>query len=324
MRYNLGHLYRVSCALWAAGALLAHADNGWEGHILTLGLENDAIALSDRHYTQGATITYLSADHTGPRLLRSMAEGLPGFGYQPLASKWGTGFGQEIYTPEDLRSSAVVVDDRPYAGWLFGSFILQQRGLTGRGLGVMELLRLDLGVVGPESQAEATQKEWHHVPPEGWDHQLNTEIGAVLRYQRRYLWLIAARQSPWSAHIIPGFSANGGNIDTSFGLSVLTRVGYRIPNEFAVGSNPEGRGLGLYLFGRVEGRAVLHDIFLDGNTFTDSHQVDKKPLTGSVTGGVAFTHKTVEVRLSYTIKSEEFERQQTLDSYGTAELVWKF
>jgi hypothetical protein len=33
---------------------------------------------------------------------------------------------------------------------------------------------------------------------------------------------------------------------------------------------------GLYGFVSLDGRAVARDIFLDGNTFTDSHQIDKK------------------------------------------------
>jgi lipid A 3-O-deacylase len=42
---------------------------------------------------------------------------------------------------------------------------------------------------------------------------------------------------------------------------------------------PKG-GFGWCLFASFEGRAVARNIFLDGNTFTDSHSIDKKTFVG--------------------------------------------
>jgi len=38
----------------------------------------------------------------------------------------------------------------------------------------------------------------------------------------------------------------------------------------------------MYLFAFVDGRAVGRDIFLDGNTFTDSHSVTRKTFVGDL------------------------------------------
>jgi hypothetical protein len=164
------------CALQAALARCA-ADNGWEGHLFSLTWENDAISDSDKHYTQGATISYWTKDDDFPAWVKKFSGWIPTVGLTVEAQKAGLGFGQELYTPADLRSSGVVPDDRPYAGWLYGSLRIRRRGLVSSGRWAMEDFRLDLGVVGPEALGEETQKPLHGEDPQGWDNQLETEPG---------------------------------------------------------------------------------------------------------------------------------------------------
>jgi hypothetical protein len=45
---------------------------------------------------------------------------------------------------------------------------------------------------------------------------------------------------------------------------------------------------GLYIIGAVDNRIVLRDIFLDGNTFADSHSVKKELHVADLTAGIAF------------------------------------
>ena len=47
------------------------------------------------------------------------------------------------------------------------------------------------------------------------------------------------------------------------------------------------KGFNWYLFAGLEGRAVFRNIFLDGNTFTDSHSVDSKHFVGDIQAGLA-------------------------------------
>ncbi len=118
----------------------AVADDGWERAIFTITEENDS-RLSDRHYTQGAKLSFFSADHVGDLL--------PSFGYDAARWKWGLEGGQMIFTPEKLTEKEPILNDRPYAGWLYGGIALQQRGTNSNGRGVMETARLRVGVVGP-------------------------------------------------------------------------------------------------------------------------------------------------------------------------------
>src|SRR3546814_15174227 len=88
-----------------------------------------------------------------------------------------------MYTPDDVALRNPPLDDRPYAGWLYGSVGLIAE--TGRRL---DQLELTLGVVGPASLAEQTQKLIHEITdsqePRGWDTQLENEPGGVLHYTR--------------------------------------------------------------------------------------------------------------------------------------------
>ena len=71
----------------------------------------------------------------------------------------------------------------------------------------------------------------------------------------------------------------GWNIPRDFGTSLIRPSGdSNAPLSTQDPLVKSDHGFGLYVFGMVEGRAVLHNIFLDGNTFNHSHSIDKKIL----------------------------------------------
>lgn len=303
----------------------ARADDGWDGQIVSFVWDNDATAGSDKHYTQGARLSYLSKDDALPAWLTWLSSAIPTFGFEAEARKFGVAATQEIYTPENLRASGLVKDDRPYAGWLYGTGTLQRRGATRRHhVPVMEAWKIDLGVIGPESLAEDTQKSWHGVSPSGWDNQLKTEPGANLRYERSYLFPARTGDSPWRLDVVPRVRGSAGNVLTFLGAGATFRFGYNIPNEFGVSRDNGPLRFGAYIFNGFEGRYVARNIFLDGNTFRDSHHVTKRPFVGDVRIGLALVFKRVEISAAHTFVSQEFGGQVGTDSYGTATFTVKF
>jgi lipid A 3-O-deacylase len=305
-----------------AGYGTCFANDGWERRILSVSWENDAIDGTDKHYTQGARIDYLSADNTLPAWLQSFSSALPAFGYEVDAQKYGLGCGQEIYTPEDLDTPTPLPKDRPYAGWLYGRALLQRRGTAPLNLLARETLNLDLGVVGPESLAEQTQKEWHSRPPQGWEHQLRTEIAFVLQYRREYLAAFRTVDNRWGFDVIPHFGGAVGTLQTFLNGGATIRFGYHIPNEFASGTSASTWGI--YGFAGADGRAVSRNLFLDGNTFAHSQHVHKEPLVGEFIAGLTLAFKSFEATVSHTLRSREFNSQQSTDSFGAATLRLKF
>ena len=313
--------WTVACfVLFAAWSV--PAEQGWEGQIISLRLENDAVAKADRHYTQGSFLSYLSRDNAIPGWTDVVAENLPTFGYTAAATKAGFGLGQEIYTPEDLEASELLVGDRPYAGWLFARLTLQRRGPLSRRWSVLETFDLDLGVIGPESLAEQTQKEWHGADPRGWDHQLETEPGFALRYERRFQFKPSEDSDGWGVRFIPHVGGSAGNIATYLHAGGTVRFGYNVPDEFS--TKPGDLKWGAYLLGGLDGRFVLHNIFLDGNTWRDSHSVTKRPFVGEGRVGLGLVFRMVDLSFAHVFRSREFNDQNRSDSFGTVTLAVKF
>lgn len=247
--------------------------------------------------------------------------------------------GQQIYTPQNLQASAVVQDDRPYAGWLYTGLARYDTWLDPDDSvrrDVEHMVEFDLGIVGPASLAEQAQDETHAILNEekaqGWDHQLDNEPGVVLR---------AARSSRdgydpdlfdgLSWDMISRWSGALGNVDTSAGGSALLRVGYALPRSFDAQSGDRrlllpgasrAEPTSFYVFTGADGRLVLQNIFLDGNTFHDSHHVDKEELVGALRLGVAV--ETGGLRFSYTCVylTREFEDQPERQIYGSFTVGW--
>lgn len=310
-------------AFGLASILTAFADQAEEGHSLALNVENDGPTGRDRHYTAGVHLSYLSADNAMPRWLRRFSDWLPAPGLRPAAHKFGLEIGQEFFTPELLSASEVVANDRPYAGWLYLGASLRRRGPGWGARPAMETVRLDLGVVGPSAFGQQTQAIAHEDEPKGWDNQLDDEFGVALRYEQRYLF--AARgEGGWGADFIPAAHFSLGNVDTHVGLNLQVRGGFNVPNEFETPAQRTPPRWGAYLFAGADGRVVGRNIFLDGNTFQDSHHVDKQLFVADLRAGLVLVLKRVELLAAIDWRTPEFEEQNSWDTFASATVRYRF
>ncbi len=297
---------------------------GVEGERVILVWENDAVIGTDRHYTQGARLSYSSRDNALPGWMNSVSRRLPAWGFSKGAEKYGIGLGQEIYTPTDLSSPFVVMKDRPYAAWLYGRLTLERRGTTRGAVPVMEVFHFDLGVVGPEALGEEAQDVAHRTDPRGWSNQLRTEPGLALRYGRTYQFAARDDRTKLGVDFLPSAGASLGNVSTGVSLGSTLRFGYNVPNEFQLHNEPGGSPLGLYAFVGAEGRWVARNIFLDGNTFRHSHSVDKIPFVADFRGGASVVAGPVEFTTSYVLRSPEFFGQRGYHQFGSATMTVRF
>lgn len=311
-------------------------DPAW---IVTGQFSNDIFGGSDAHFTHGTRLSALSPDDTVPEFIERAGKWLPLFP-EDGNLRVTYSLGQEIYTPERIEERALIEDDRPYAGWLYGGI-----GLLSENGDRLDLLELDVGVVGPASIADKTQTEYHKLidvqVPEGWDNQLHNEPGIVLYYERKWrnVWDVDfgdfAVFDNLGVDLTPHVGAALGNVHTYAAGGLTLRLGEDLPNDYGPprlrpslpGSDyfrPED-SFGWYLFAGAEARAVARNIFLDGNTFRDSHSVDKRPLVVDMQAGIAITLGE-NVRLAYThlLRSEEFEEQDAPDQLGTLSLSVRF
>ena len=329
----------VCLVLVGAGGLCdASAAVDEQTGLLALTVENDSFANpfgehQDRHYTAGLKMVLFGGDDFATNLTTRL-NGVANWGIQPEDGDLGwIMVGQNIYTPEDIRNPAPIPTDRPYAGWLFTGAIYQRRGTLSTNLAVMENFEINLGVVGPDSIAEEAQKTIHRwwFPediPRGWDHQLKNEPGLVLKYARLWRYSPTAESSRYT-DVIPYVGGDLGNVFTFATAGATVRLGYNLPRDFGVLiiDSPASVNGGLtrqtppyfaYVFGGVAGRAVGHDITLDGNSFRGGPSVDKNICVGDLSWGFAvrmFRH--IEMAYTRTVRTKEFRGQAGNDIFGS-------
>ena len=309
----------VSCRQACASS----ADKG----TFTLHFENDAIGFEDvdSHYTNGIQFSY----QTGENRVWSWLDGWARrhFYRDPETRlRGGVAAGQNLYTPADIKTTELVPDDRPYAAWLH--FDLSLVGISDDVLRTMEF---SFGWIGPAAGGEPVQKWFHQIigspEPMGWDNQLNNELTIMAVLEQKWRHIRRTGLLGLEVDLSPHGSVALGNVFTYGGLGGTFRLGHHLARDFGpprIQPAPPGSGhvvdsdgFGWYVFAGVDGRLVLRNILLDGNTFSDSHRVDKEPLVGDLVTGFAVSGLGMRLGLVYVNRSPEFKGQHSADHFGS-------
>ena len=305
-------------------------------------LENDLFNGTDRDYTSGVKFSWVSAN-------------LKDFLYDPCLPQWVRKLnqlsedihprgdtsrnmvvtaGQAMYTPRDRQPTGLISTDRPYAGWLYLGL-----GYNARNEWRMDSVEADIGVVGPAALAKQSQNFIHDLRGRprfnGWDNQLKNELGVQLVAERkRRSW-----NSDDSVHpqfdAISHYGISIGNVKTYLNAGLELRIGNRIPDDFGTSPiRPTGDSYapssaqgahhftegGIHAFLSADARVVARDIFLDGNTFADSHHVEKKRFVGDLAAGIAWQWRGGKVTYAQYIRSREFTGQSGTHGFGSITL----
>jgi len=308
---------------------------------LTLTVDNDVFTGSDNNYTNGLGITWVSAD-------------LDSYDDDDLASKWGrlwsflpfvgdAGYttyaawtlAQEMHTPDDITNPNPAEDDQPYAGVLYVDSLLYARKERWT-----HVWSLQLGVVGPDSQAGNVQKDFHDLiggdEPMGWDTQLPNEPLINVGYTVAHLAAAghAGESAQW--RVVPVGTVGVGNYFTGAGLGVYGEIGWNLVDALGgtalrsglnaastVGVGPV-KGWSVAFFGGVGGYGVAHYLPLDGTMFHDSRSVDSEPFIGSGSLGLNVRHGDFVLSFATTFFSDTFSEQRESPEFGTLSMSWQF
>jgi hypothetical protein len=324
-------------------AIARQAEAGERRFQLDLYWENDGTILKpnntqDRHYTNGNAITF--AHH--PQWADDLADWAEPIaldaGFDRADAAGGYVFGHQMYTPQDITARQLIEDDRPYAGYLYGGVYWQRANEH-----TFDHVELNLGLVGPSALGKEAQNVIHNVTedrdPRGWGNQLSDEPTGQLFIRRRHrlpvhaLWTDA--EAPLlGVELLPKAELALGTVHRYVAGGVMLRAGWKLPDDFGPGeihelasatrTRPGRAGWGVYWFGGASGRVVEHNLFLEGNTFTDSHSVEPEPLVGRLRTGVAVQYTGDAWRLegawSQSFLTEEFEQQDAGHAFGQLRL----
>ena len=297
-------------------------------------IENDSFLGTDRYYTHGFRLQYMHRPHDVPDWTARVLTNFPTLGMEVTRMRIGFALGQELFTPGRISTEKLMVRDRPYSAWLHGSLILRRGGTMGD-FSVLDEFELDLGVVGPEALGEETQTWWHEVTdyaePRGWHHQLRTEPAIQLYFTRSFQvgW---RSENYWGLDIVPHAKIALGNVHVYGELGTLLRAGYNLPLEYVISplesfsTHPSYNPAvwSLYGFAGVDGRVVGRNIFLDGNTFRDSHSVEKENFVADLRVGGAIRYRAVETVVSLVHRTREFELQKEDENFVSVTFQWHF
>lgn len=311
-------------------------------HWSQFSFENDAISLinkSDDGYSNGLFYTWGSKNYADfeaiamPQWIRYLSEN--SYINQGAAGKYALDYGvsQLMYTPDELEASELVSDDRPYAGTLLWSAKLRQYGNDRA-----NSLGLSLGVIGPASLAEVSQKVIHKAigatTPEGWDHQIDNE--PVFRVEGEHVVRMYTRQfSHDLAFDTSSYSEAGlGNLRSDIGTGISLRYGHLLQETYA-SINPTssadmsavraGNKGKLYwqTFATLYASYVFNDITFDGNTFKDSHSVPLINEQVILTVGAGVLYNNWGMVFSIHRGNDQFEGQKTISKYGSMTISYR-
>jgi hypothetical protein len=310
--------------------------NAPQKKIITVVMENDSLGGgTDRNYTSGIRINYMDVGAKFPDIAHKIDRLVPTFRINKTSSIYYS-LGHNIYTPRDITQKTANPLDRPWAGLLYGSM-----GMVTMTDNHTDEVEATVGVVGPLAMGGWAQKFAHkHLTdspkPQGWSHQLKNEPVGMLAWQRGWPMAVSGHiaKNFWS--LKPYFGVAAGNLYTygDVGFNIRLSPADSKWQDTPIRVRPSMPGTGIYeipknkwsweLFSGLEGRAVVRNIFLDGNTFAKSYSVEKKPFVADATAGVAMTYN--KARISYTLvyRTKEFVLQDSPEIFGAVSLGIRF
>jgi hypothetical protein len=282
-----------------------------------LQMDNDFFArysrFLDEDYTQGFHFTFNRKESLGV-LSRALSRIQACPAEQDCLAHSSILVGQEIYTPRYYP--AVESDDRPFGGWLYGG--VQSSAVTDRGI---TSLSVRVGVTGPPSLAEQLQVSFHamvpsYVIPPGWDNQLKFEPGLIVTASRKDFSEV--RSGLASIGLIKSGSASLGNILTDVEGGLTLRGGLNAPHPWEFNRH---RGIGAYASFGVREDVVLHNLFLDGNTFRTGPHVKRVPFVWQKEIGAGLSMGSISLEYQLITRSQEFTTGRRYHPYGTVSLT---
>jgi hypothetical protein len=329
--------------LLACAAHPAAGDEPLLGPVSNVWMENDLVVMTDQHYTHGSRISHTFAEQPEAnhesRWDGRLADSLPNFGLRPEAWRGSLSLTQNIYTPVDTAATGLMPGDRPYAGWLYMTGSLLRRGTTAAGTPLLDVWTLQVGVVGPAALGEKAQNGVHRIRSlplaQGWANQLSNEPDIATGYARAARFTVPLSERI-RGEFIPHFGVRLGTVQTFASVGAQWRLGFNPPRDFgwrsidevipASGGRPmDGSGSrGFHLFFGVEGRVFGHNMLLQGNLFHDSHHVDMQPFVGEVTVGAVYSGKRWDIAYTHQVRSNEFQDQGDVDSFGSFSVAYKW
>lgn len=299
---------------------------------LTLAIENDYFAATDRNYTNGVALHYSLAPSDTPWLSLWISDNLLGANPGTYV-RTGIAIGHTIYTPQNTEANPAPPDQHPYAAYLFlrGTLLVDHGNMA-------DSAAIDLGIVGPAAGGEWVQNNFHDLiddtPSRGWDSQINNEPIINLSVSRRWRVPLLGNENGFGFDTVPMVSGSLGNFRTEASAGAIVRIGHQLsadygplriqPSLFSGTLAGKPKPFSWYVYAGAAGHVVAHDITLDGNSFRDSASVDREPFVGEWSAGMIVRVYAVKIAYSMVSTTALFEGQGAAQLFGSINVTLGF
>lgn len=274
----------------------------------------------DRYYTSGIFAYYRHA--------------LKQEGLNPTVEKNIVDFevGQKIYNPYWSHVPDVKMQDRPFAGYLYGaaamSWFFKNESIL--------KISTQLGVLGPSSLAKEVQTGFHryiksYYTVEGWDYQVKDEVAMNFEVSYQSLFYHTPNRLldvSGSTAVLIGNTFSGANAGVLFRFGNMnpfyesSYANSRIKNK--QGDNRK-TDLEFFLFTKPQLNFAAYDGTIQGGLF----RTDKGPVTFGIRHwvysqqiGFNFAWKRLSAKYIVTLKTKEVKGSAKAYQYGSVILAY--
>jgi len=304
--------------------------------------ENDLFAGTDQHFTNGVRLEWLgdplkepadtfTDDYTS--LLYQGVDSLPFLTLDP-EKHHNAGFSvyQMMFTPKEINSTEPDYNDIPYAGHLMFSFFLFEYDDD-----VYDEYKMQIGIVGPASGAEAVQKWVHRVTdseePMGWDTQLGTQLTLGISYDHGHrVW---KEDLFWglSGDLIGNYGGQLGNFTTGLTTKADLRIGHNFPDNFNTyypGTTSDSALLALQNKQHGFGWSVTTSLLLDALGYfyiTDSdpdYNLDRTYIHSGYIISISLYYEDFVLSVTKQDRLALKENPAQTLTYGAISLIWNY
>lgn len=316
----------------------------WAAGGIRIEYDNDLFLNSDDKFTSGISVQWHSNvaeswDDVGVSGWMKFGHQLPGMQSSSLYNRVGFAVGQNMQTPNDLSATELIVDDVPYAGTL--GFELNWISFNDD---VFRGYALIVGVVGPASGAEATQKAIHKMigaeKPMGWDNQIPNEPAINFNGMFKKKVFNTKGSGHLSADITLNADFGLGTAMTFGEVAAEVRAGWNVPFGFAFVPDPIGRSIAYdaTIPHRQDGHTSIyaslvhrrtymqHFVFLDGSLWRNTHSVDYNRWQSQTIVGFHVTRRRWGIHFSFWDSSSNVRTPLagSGNDFGTIAFEWRF
>ncbi|AWI25144.1 lipid A deacylase LpxR family protein [Flavobacterium pallidum] len=270
---------------------------------LGLVLDNDLYVstVSDRYYTNGFEIFY---KYLGQKQTEKIHKRINEFR-----------IGQYIYNPYNIRAADIKRNDRPFAGYLFGSYGMHTFYQN------ESVLKLDFqaGFVGPNAFGQEMQEFFHntfgYVAVEGWEHQIKNALALQLNasYSHKILNSLSSPYNDFHASA----EVKAGTVNSGISIGILSRLSLKplLPmfqsnmHHASIDKDKDafGKQNEFYLFLAPHLNYQLYDATIQGSMFSDNSPVtyDVVPFRFNAEAGLKYRKGKWDLAYVFVYRGKE-------------------